>query len=200
MTTPSDAGFWEEKYRLGEAGWDKGECAPPIRRMLRSLPWPKGARLAVVGAGLGHEAFEAASLGFSVTAIDFAPSAIRGMEKRARETGLPIELWERDLFSLQEASAGRFDAVLEHTCFCAIEPSRRREYAQGVRALLVPGGKLFGLFYAHGRPGGPPFDVQEPELRELFSSDFVIETLRWAPDSFSARMQQELEGVFVRRP
>jgi hypothetical protein len=58
------------------------------------------------------------------------------------------------------------------------------------------GGVLFGLFSAHGREGGPPFDTSEAEVRRLFEARFTIERLRVAPDSFEVRKGVELEAVF----
>lgn len=95
--------------------------------------------------------------------------------------------------------AGAFDAVLEHTCFCAIDVERREEYVRAVRDLLAPNGRLFGLFYAHGKPGGPPSTTSEAEVRALFSRDFEIEVLKTAPDSFEARAGKKLEFVFPKK-
>jgi methyl halide transferase len=91
---------------------------------------------------------------------------------------------------------GPFDAVMEHTCFCAIDVSRRAEYVDTVFHALRPGGVLFGLFYAHGKEGGPPFDTSEAEIHELFAPHFHLQRLQRAPDSFEARAGKELEFVF----
>ena len=81
-----------------------------------------------------------------------------------------------DLFELGRTPA-RYDLIAEHTCFCAIDPLRRDEYVDQVAAALVPGGALVGLFYAHGRPGGPPFTVDADELRARFGRRFVVDSL-----------------------
>ena len=39
--------------------------------------------------------------------------------------------------------AGKFDAVVEHTCLCALNPVDRKAYVQSVRKLLKPG--VFGI-------------------------------------------------------
>jgi len=90
---------------------------------------------------------------------------------------------------------GPFDAIVEHTCFCAIDVERRPEYVEAVARALVPGGTLLGVFYAHGREGGPPFDTTEAEVRRLFSTRFEIERLQVARDSFEVRAGKELEAV-----
>ena len=151
---------------------------------------PVGASIAVIGAGRGHDAIEAARLGYRVTAIDFAPEALKGIAENASKAGVQLETRLEDVFALK----GPFDAVLEHTCFCAIDVERRAEYVEAVARALKPGGTLFGVFYAHGREGGPPFDVTEAEVRRLFSKRFKVERLLRAPDGFPGTARVRARG------
>jgi len=95
--------------------------------------------------------------------------------------------------------AGKFDYAYEYTCFCAIDPARREEYARAVHALLKPGGVLFGCFYNHGREGGPPFDVTKGEVKRIFAPLFTIKKLAVTPHSVERRKGAELWAEFVRR-
>lgn len=199
MNEVSDAGFWEARYLSAQTGWERGRCAPPIVRMLREAVVAKGAHVAVLGSGRGHEALEAAAQGYEATAIDFAEPAIEATRVAAEHRQLDVETLQQDLFTLGTTHEGAFDAVLEHTCFCAIDPERRDEYVQVVHRVLKPGGVVFGLFFAHGRPGGPPFDTNEDEVRRRFEPHFVVERLERAKDSFSERSGEELEFVFRRK-
>ena len=65
----------------------------------------------------------------------------------------------------------------EQTCFCAVWPARRAAYARTVLEVLRPGGRFYGLFWNHGRPGGPPFDVAPDHVRDAFGSGFEVESL-----------------------
>ncbi len=195
----STAEYWNSLYLKGDDGWDKGEPSPPIARMLKQGVLKPGSSIAVIGSGRGHEALLAAQLGYRVTAVDFAPEAVKSMLAARTKANVPLEILERDLFDLPRTHAGKFDAVLEHTCFCAIDVVRRAEYAKAVYDLLIPGGTLLGLFYAHGKPGGPPSTTDEAEVSQLFSKGFEIITLKRAPDSFEKRASQELEFVFHKK-
>lgn len=196
----SDADFWDLRYQTGQTGWEKGRCAPPIARMLREGLLPAQARIAVVGAGRGNEALEAGRLGYQVTAIDFAPTAVEVLRERSWREGAPlVDVLEADIFAVPPAFHHEFDAVLEHTCFCAIDVERRADYVSVVTRLLKPRGLLFGLFYAHSREGGPPFKTTEQEVRGLFAASFDVERLVVATDSFPERAHEELEFVFRRR-
>jgi SAM-dependent methyltransferase len=196
----SDAAFWESRYQAALTGWEKGGCAPPIARLLGEGWLRPGARVVVLGAGRGHEALEVAARGFEVTAVDFAASAVRATQVAAERRGLAVATLCQDLFTLGDTHSAAFDAVLEHTCFCAIDVARRTDYADVVHRVLKPGGWVFGLFFAHGRAGGPPFDVQEPEVRRHFEPGFAVERLVRAPDSFGDRAGEELEFVFRKKP
>jgi methyl halide transferase len=84
-----------------------------------------------------------------------------------------------------------FDYVLEHTCFCAIDPSRRSQYIQLVRQLLKPGGQLIGLFFTHSRPDGPPFGVTPTAILADFEPDFDRVMFQPAMDSIDRRQGEE---------
>lgn len=191
--------FWNQRYLEKSTGWDKGRAAPPIARMLREPVLPAGSRVVVLGAGRGHEALESARAGLRVTAVDFAEEAVKHLRSAAEAAGLPIEVLQEDVFELGRRHPAAFDAALEHTCFCAIDPVRREEYVRAVVDALAPGGVFFGLFYAHGRPGGPPITTSREEVERLFASHFALERLVTPPDSFAGRAGEELEFVFRRR-
>jgi len=193
--TPSQVAFWEHLYRDDEAGWELGRAAPPLAAYFAAHP-PTGQRALVLGCGRGHEARLLAGLGATVTAIDLAPSAIAAATA-ATPPSLAIDYQVGDLFELSRSPA-RFDLIAEHCCFCAIEPTRRDEYVDQVAAALVPGGALVGLFYAHGRPGGPPFTVDAAELRARFGRRFTVAALEVAAGSALGRQGHELLARFTR--
>ncbi len=193
--TPSDAAFWDHIYQEDAGGWELGRAAPPLVDYFTAAP-PVGLRALVLGCGRGHEARLLAGLGARVTAIDLAPTAIAAA-RALTDPAAAIDWQVRDLFA---PSPDRFDLIVEHCCFCAIDPARRDEYVDRVAADLAPGGALVGLFYAHGRPGGPPFRVDEAELRSRFGRRFTIAALAVAAGSVLGRHGQELLARFTPRP
>src|SRR6476661_8739482 len=50
--------------------------------------------------------------------------------QRVEAQGLQAKLEQADLFELDMRWRGAFDLVVEHTCFCAIDPARRAEYVR----------------------------------------------------------------------
>lgn len=192
-----EASYWSAAYRAADTGWDKGACAPPIARLLANPLLPRGLRMAVPGCGFGHEAIAAARAGFEATGFDFAPEAVAGAAGRARAQGVAARFIQSDLFDLPKTHAAGFDAWLEHTCFCAIDPALRPAYVDAVEGTLAPGGFFLGLFYLHGQPGGPPYDATEPEIERLLLDRFDRLFFETPSDSFPNR--QGKERLFVYR-
>ncbi len=188
--------YWQKHYDGGEPPWDHGRPSPPIVELARSGDLPKG-RLCVLGCGWGNDAIWFAKNGWKVTAVDFAEGAEKGLRKRAAKAGAKVQFVRSDLFLLPETHPAAFDLVLEHTCFCAIRPERRREYVNVVRSILRKDGTLFGVFYNHGDEGGPPFTVDRRRVRALFGRHFDIHRLEVAEGSFENRAGKELLAHFT---
>ncbi len=89
--------------------------------------------------------------------------------QRLADPAAPIAIRQSDIFALPDALNGTFTYVLEHTCFCAIDPRRRSEYADLVARLLQPGGLYIDLAFPLGtHTDGPPFAVSTTEVVALF--------------------------------
>lgn len=184
-----DPAHWDQRYRNGQDGWELGQPAPPLQAFLEHNPLapdPMGtAPVLVPGCGRGHEAALLARCGFDVVGLDFSANA-QAEAQRLHGDGQGRLRWlQADLFDAEAlAAAGLGDsslqAVVEHTCFCAIQPAQRPAYAATVQRLLQPGGWLLGLFWCHRRPGGPPFG-SEPEAVAALWQAVGLEQRLWQP-------------------
>ena len=160
---------WDANYEQGTDGWDLGRPTPVFQRLLQNQSLPLG-RIIVLGAGRGYDAREFARHGFQVTAVDFSSQAVQEMHRLA-SADAPVEILQHDLFTLPELFNDSFDYILEYTCFCAIDPTRRAEYADLVTRLLKPDGIYIDFaFPLDGRKGGPPFAVSVKEIIALFQA------------------------------
>jgi SAM-dependent methyltransferase len=189
---------WEANYQFGTDGWDLRGPTPVFSRLLATGHYAPG-RLIVLGAGRGHDARLFARQGFRVTAVDFSPTAAREMERLA-EAAAPVEIIQADIFTLPHTLDSTFDYLLEYTCFCAIDPQRRAEYAQLVNRLLKPGGLYIDLaFPLDSHAGGPPFAVNIPQILSLFSPPtFNLTQRETPPDSVPQRRGQEELLIFQK--
>jgi len=194
----SAARKWEADYARKTDGWDLGGPTPVFEHLLSSRQLIPG-RMIVLGAGRGHDARLFARHSFDVTAVDFASQAVKEMHRLA-DPATPVEILQHDIFTLSDALNNSFDYVLEYTCFCAIDPKRRAEYADLVTRLLKPNGIYIDLaFPLDGRKGGPPFAVTEAEIFDLFQKRGFKLLLREKPaESVSPRKQAEELFIFKK--
>ena len=177
---------WEQRYRDGNTPWDL-DAAPPVLEDLVASLGPTPLRVLVPGVGSGHDAIAWARAGHQVTAFDVAPLAVTRARQRVADRGLAVEVLEADLFALPVNWDATFDIVWEQTCFCAIEPVQRGSYVAAMARVLHPDGTYYGLFWNHGMPGGPPWDVTEDEVRAVFPPRFVIASLEPVTNSVPGR-------------
>lgn len=187
--------FWQSNYTNDRIPWDLGAPTPTFARLAASGDYPPG-QMIVLGAGRGHDARLFARHGFTVTAVDFASEAVAAMQALG-DPASPVQILQADIFALPETMNGRFDYILEYTCFCAIDPTRREEYAALAARLLKPDGLYIALAFPIGtRSGGPPFVVQPDDMIELLAEhEFNLQHREFPPDSVPLR--QNIEELII---
>jgi hypothetical protein len=212
----SAAGFWDGLYAGGQDGWELGEPAPALvdwldagglfscggPDMAPALPQPRTAghrpHIAVPGAGRGHDARLLARRGYRVTAFDFAEAAVAEARRLAAAEAVDLAVEQRDVFTLARDYAGAFDGVWEYTCFCAIDPARRDEYARALHAILRPGGLLLACFFPLRDGGdGPPFPVSRADIERALAGRFTV--LEAGPPPRSVERRRGLEWLVQAR-
>jgi methyl halide transferase len=195
---------WNERYRKGETPWEKGAPAPPLLELLGKVDaeiWGDGSVL-VPGCGTGHDVRALAAKGFPVLGLDLAEEAICRACSHPEVGGESYEVG--DFLDAGWRVGKRFSAIFEHTCFCAIDPARRADYAQACAELIMPGGCLVGVFFLTPYDPseewtGPPFPSEMEELDSVFSPWFERETA-WVPQAaYPGREGREWLAVYRRR-
>lgn len=146
-----EASFWDRRYLEADTPWDKGQPHPSLARVLARLescdaPANGILRVLVPGCGRGHDARELARRFPDVLAVDFSREALAEAERQ--EVNPPgLRFAEADFLAPPDEWSAEFDLIFEHTCFCAIEPSTRPQYADSCQKILRPGGLLAGFFF-----------------------------------------------------
>jgi SAM-dependent methyltransferase len=170
---------WEARYQSGETPWEKGAPSPGLSEYLGQNP-PLEGRILVPGCGAGHDVRAISRHENFVTGLDIAPSAIRNAQSYPRTGDETYRL--ANLFDLPPELREQFDWVWEHTCFCAIDPSMRPAYVEGVASALKPCGHLLAVFFLNPDhdEDGPPYGVSLAELDALFGNSFEL-VREWLP-------------------
>src|SRR3954466_4237024 len=137
--------------------WADGEpSAAMVAWMNREAPAliRPGARIAVVGCGLGDDVRELADRGYDVTGFDIAPAAVEWARR------LHPDIAERfavaDVMDLPSSLRRRADLVVEVSTIQAVHPSLREKVATGIASLARPHGVVLAV--CRGRDQGDPLD------------------------------------------
>lgn len=190
---------WQALYEIRETPWEKGVPHPALVDFL-ATDGPIAGEIFVPGCGSGNDVRALSTRHNHVRGIDFAPLAIEKARAHARVGNEEYLL--ADLFALPAEFAGKFDVIFEHTCFCAIDPARRAEYADAIVRLLKPGGQFIAILFPNPNlddgEEGPPFPVSVDELDKLFGPSFTLER-EWVPQrTHPGREGRELMRVLKR--
>lgn len=189
--------FWSGIYSKSEnPGWNLGAPAPALNEMMQRVKLTK-SRILILGCGEGHDAARFAQDGHVVTAVDISAIAL---EKAKFLYGhlANIQFVEADIFKLPAHFDKTFDLVFEHTCYCAISPTKRNELIKVWNRVLTDQGQLMGVFFSCERRNGPPFGGSEWELRQRLKKNYQpIFWGRWQ-NSVPRRQGQEF-FVFMRK-
>src|SRR5512133_440747 len=190
--------YWNRIYEEeGRPGWDMAGPTPVLGEAMahaRRLGLAPGAAVVVPGCGYGHDAAARDALGYADTGLDFAPLAVQGAKGRY---GDRVAWSQADWFSTH---LGPWDAIFDHTCFVAMDPTRRPAYVDACAHHLRPSGLWMAVVFhdVNGRPG-PPHAVSMPEMRLLAESRFEILHLAHATNSHPRRLGREFLLVARRR-
>ena len=107
-----------------------------------------------------------------------------------------IELICGDAFALDAEALSDCDAVFDRAALIALPPELRQRYVGELYAQLPSGcrGLLITLEYSQDQKTGPPFSVEEPEVRALYERNWTMSVLERA-DNLAMQPGFVAEGV-----
>jgi len=189
---------WENRYQDKLTGWERGEVNQALLNWLDQGHLQPGTIL-IPGCGRSPEPGFLAELGFDVTGLDFAPSAIEHQRAEIKKSPKNLKLRFEQVDVLTWLPEQPVDAVYEQTCLCALQPKHRTAYERQLQRWLRPGGKLFALFMQTPEDDGPPFHCDLEDMKTLFDDS------RWYWQdvghitSEHSDQKQELGRILIRR-
>lgn len=157
--------FWEEKYQQNETGWERGTINPAFHHWDKFKHMQPGFVL-VPGCGRSPEVLAFAELGWHVTAVDMATSAIEYQARACEKFSDRVNLIETDLLNWKPEQP--FDLIYEQTCLCALPPELWQRYERCLFQWLKPSGIIAALFMQTGKDGGPPYHCDLGAMADLF--------------------------------
>jgi SAM-dependent methyltransferase len=168
-----------EDLYLTPPPWDIGRPQPAFVSLVEA--GALSGRVLDAGCGTGEHTLMAAALGCDATGIDLASNALVKAEQKARERGLSARFLRHDarrLHELAEVDDTGFDTVLDCGLFHIFAGADRAAYADGLRAVLRPGGRYFMLGFSDQQPGRwGPHRLAREDITATFTDGWRIDTL-----------------------
>lgn len=185
-----DPDFWLERWRNNEIGfhqtetnfhlqkfWTRlvvsGQVLVPLCGKSRDMLWLRAQGHPVLGVELSALAVQSF---FTENALQ--PTITRdGAFERWDSDGLTLLCG--DFFDLTAAQLGAVAGVYDRAALIALPPELRQRYARHLCRLLPPSAPqlLVTMEYEQAQMPGPPFAVNEAEVRDLYSADYQINLL-----------------------
>lgn len=197
--TKTQSNFWSKRYVEQRTGWDIGYPSTPLKEYIDQLA-TKDLKILIPGAGNAYEAEYLFNNGFQhITVLDIATAPLTNLQNRL--PNFPADqLVLGNFFEHQ----GQYDLILEQTFFCSFPPTteNRQLYAKKMSELLVPNGKLVGVWFDIPLTGNMvkrPFGGTKTEYLNYLSPYFETVVFDRAYNSIEPRAGSELFGIFKKR-
>lgn len=206
---PTHPDFWHQRWRDGRIGFHQDRVTPVLQRHWPALDLPSGSRVFVPLAGKSLDMAWLAAQGHRVLGVELSRLAIgqffaaHALEPSIRESRYgthfsagDVEIICGDAFSLDAAALADCAGVFDRAALIALPTTLRENYAHRLYANLPTGcrGLLITLEYPQHEKAGPPFSVDEAEVRALYARDWQVATLE-RNDILASQPQFVAEGV-----
>ena len=133
--SPLNTSYWDDLYQHQQTNWDIGYVSTPLKEYFDQLT-NKDLAILIPGCGNSYEAEYLLQQGFTnVMLVDISPLLTEKLA--AKFSGYldhQLHIMTSDFFELE----GQYDLIIEQTFFCALPPSRRKDYVQKMYDLLKP--------------------------------------------------------------
>lgn len=187
-----DQEFWLQRWREGRIGFHQTRVLPLLQKHWPALGLPSGSRIFVPLAGKSLDMAWLAAQGHEVLGVELSPLAV---QQFFEEQGLTPRTWTSrhgthyaagrielicgDAFALDAEVLAACAAVYDRAALIALPPSLRADYVAALMARLSKGcrGLLVTLEYPQHEMEGPPFSVDEAEVRARYAADWDVALL-----------------------
>jgi thiopurine S-methyltransferase len=190
-----DADYWLKRWHEGRTGWHHDKPMPLLLEHWPALEVPPGTRVLVPLCGKSQDLLWLARQGMRVLGVELSAIAIEAflaenhLHANAHAgaggthhviTDLPgggIEIIQGDVFDIDRAVLASFGAIYDRAALIALPTPVRRNYVRDVYGALPDAcrGLLITLDYPPQQLEGPPFSVDDGEVRHLFEAGWDIE-------------------------
>jgi thiopurine S-methyltransferase len=183
-----DPEFWRERWQKGQIGFHEAAPNSLLGKHGARLGLEPGGRVLVPLCGKSTDLVFLARAGLAVTGIEIVREAVDAFyaenrfaaedepwlgfaARRAVVEAGSVRIALGSFFDLRVPDAERFDAAYDRAALVAVRPEDRERYVASLLAALRPGGRVLLVTFAYwgGTMTGPPFSVDDAEVKRLFA-------------------------------
>jgi thiopurine S-methyltransferase len=189
-----DADYWLKRWHEGRTGWHHEKPMPLLLEYWPVLEVPQGTRVLVPLCGKSQDMLWLARQGMRVLGVELSAIAIESFlaenhlhaNMRAGAGGTHyeisdlrtggIEIIQGDIFHVGRETLASCRAIYDRAALIALPTPVRRNYVRDVYGALPDAcrGLLITLDYPPQQMEGPPFPVDDLEVRHLFEAGWDI--------------------------
>ncbi len=199
--------YWQSRWQKNKTGWHMDVVYPQLPKLWPVLSLKKGTRVFVPLCGKSLDMKWLAEQGYYVIGVDVSGKALHEFMNIVPQSfseysshgfsiyrSASIELWEGDFLKLPAAKIPELDAIYDKASIVALPADMRKIYAHKLLELCSDQTQILlqTFVYDQDEMNGPPFSVDEKEIRGLLGHQFDLQLLH---------EQSKLEelGKFQRR-
>lgn len=183
-----DSEFWIKAWNEGRTNFHQGSVHAKLVEYFSQLNPQKGQRVLVPLCGKTQDLLWLHQLGLHVHGVELHEPAVQAFfaenkippPKVVRDRDFIHHTYENltvscgDFFKFQEKDA--YDLVYDRAALVALPPDMRKGYSQIIQQSLKRAGKCLLIAYEYdpSQMTGPPFSVDEQEIRRLYGDQCAI--------------------------
>jgi thiopurine S-methyltransferase len=206
--------FWHDRWKTNQIAFHKAEANPLLVRNFPALGLAAGSRVFVPLCGKSLDLHWLLAQGYRVAGAELSRLAVEqlfaelGVEPRITEAGSltrfeaeGIVVYQGSLFELTRERVGPADAVYDRAALVALPEPMRSRYVPHVMDLTAHARQLLICFeYDKRCMDGPPFSVEEPEVRRRYEGVYDVRQLERGPGETLRGICPSVETVWVLEP
>lgn len=183
-----DANFWLARWQNNQIGFDQPEVNPLLIHHFNKLGLVAGQRVFVPLSGKTIDIAWLLQQGYQVVGVELSEMAIQqlfsllGLVPVISTVGAftlyqaaHIDMYVGDFFQLDTALLGRIDAIYDRAAFIALPQAMRLDYSWHLSSISHTAPQLLiSIEYDQSIVAGPPFSIEEQEIRAHYAASYTI--------------------------
>ena len=183
-----DASFWHQKWEQGDIGFHENEVNPLLIEHFEELNLTKGSRIFLPLCGKTRDAAWLLACGYRIAGAELSELAINalfkelGLEpaiskagKLTRYRAKNIDILAGNIFDVSAEYLGPISAIYDRAALVALPACMRKQYTSHLMNITGTATQLLITYdYNQLLMDGPPFSVNENEVKQLYSAAYQL--------------------------